>query len=78
LREKVCAERLIGRDQRFTDDELTDPILSDIDRDDPVARNPCLRRGPLSWEYWTRLPGRWQRRLARLWPSKIAAPAAAQ
>ena len=27
------------------------------DKNDPVARNPCLRRGPLSLDYWTRLPG---------------------
>ena len=26
-------------------------------RGDPYARNPCLRRGPLSLDYWTRLPG---------------------
>jgi WD40 repeat protein len=57
LRERVCAEKLVGAAQEFTAVELQDAILRGIDRDDPIARNPCLRRGPLSWEYWTRLPG---------------------
>ena len=57
LRERVCAEKLLGSAQEFTDAELEDPILRGIDKDDPVARNPCLRRGPLSLDYWTRLPG---------------------
>jgi hypothetical protein len=26
------------------------------DKSDPVARNPCLRREPLSLDYWVRLP----------------------
>jgi WD40 domain-containing protein len=56
LRERVCAEKLAASAQEFTDDELEDPILRGIDKDDPVARNPCLRRGPLSLDYWTRLP----------------------
>jgi hypothetical protein len=56
LRERVCAEKLVGPAQEFTDAELEDPILRGIDKDDPVARNPCLRRGPLSLHYWTRLP----------------------
>ena len=54
LRERVCAEKLIGA-QEFTDEELADPILRGIDAKDPIARNPCLRRGPLSLDYWTRL-----------------------
>jgi hypothetical protein len=63
LRERVCAEKLIGAAQEFTDGEMEDdPILRGIDKDDPVARNPCLRRGPLSLDYWTRLP-------AQLWRS---------
>ena len=60
LRERVCAEKLIGA-QEFTDQELADPILRGIDASDPVARNPCLRRGPLSLDFWTRLPGQWWR-----------------
>jgi hypothetical protein len=56
LRERVCVEKLIGQAQEFTDAELEDPILRGIDKDDPVARNPCLRRGPLSLDYWTRTP----------------------
>jgi len=56
LRERVCAEKLIGAAQEFPDNEMEDPILRGIDKDDPVARNPCLRRGPLSLDYWTRLP----------------------
>jgi WD40 repeat protein len=58
LRERVCSEKLIGPAQEFSDAELRDSILRGIDRNDPVARNPCLRRGPLSLDYWTRLAGR--------------------
>jgi len=58
LRERVCTEKLIGAAQEFTESKLDDdPILRSIDKDDPIARNPCLRRGPLSLDYWTRLPG---------------------
>jgi WD40 repeat protein len=58
LRERVCSEKLIGGAQEFTDGEIEDdPILRGIDKNDPFARNPCLRRGPLSLDYWTRLPG---------------------
>ena len=58
LREQVCTEILVGALQEFTDAEIKDdPILRGIDKNDPVARNPCLRRGPLSLDYWTRLPG---------------------
>jgi len=66
LRERVCAEKLIGAAQEFTDFELEDPILRGIDRNDSVARNPCLRRGPLSLEYWARLLGNSWRSLRRL------------
>jgi len=55
LRERVCSEKLVGPAQEFSDAELRDPILRGIDRNDPVGRNPCLRRGPLSLDYWTRL-----------------------
>jgi hypothetical protein len=57
LRERVCAEKLIGAAQEFSARELADPILRGIDKNGPTARNPCLRRGPLSLDYWTRLPG---------------------
>jgi hypothetical protein len=67
LRERVCAEKLIGAAQEFTEGEIKDdPILRSIDKDDPVARNPCLRRGPLSFDYWTRLPGQLWRLTRRL------------
>jgi WD40 repeat protein len=66
LRERVCAEKLIGAAQEFTDGEMEDPILRGIDKDDPVARNPCLRRGPLSLDYWIRLPGQLWRSTRRL------------
>src|SRR5262249_43894310 len=66
LRERVCAEKLVGAAQEFTDEELADPILRGIDKDDPVARNPCLRRGPLSFEYWARLPGQLWRSLRKI------------
>jgi hypothetical protein len=56
LRERVCAEKLVAAAQEFTAEELDNPILRGVDKNDPVARNPCLRRGPLSREYWTRLP----------------------
>jgi predicted oxidoreductase (fatty acid repression mutant protein) len=48
LRERVCTEKLIGAAQEFSDSEMEDPILRGIDKDNPIARNPCLRRGPLS------------------------------
>jgi hypothetical protein len=66
LRERVCGEKLIGAAQEFTNAELEDPILRGIDWSDPVARNPCLRRGPLTLDYWTRLPGDTWRSLRRL------------
>jgi hypothetical protein len=66
LRDRICAEKLIGAAQEFTDDEMDDPILRGIDKDDPVARNPCLRRGPLSLDYWTRLPGQFWHSTRRL------------
>jgi hypothetical protein len=66
LRERVCAEKLIGAAQEFTDGELEDPILRGIDKDDPIARNPCLRRGPLSIDYWTALPAQLWRSTRRL------------
>src|SRR5215831_16696474 len=66
LRERVCAEKLIGAAQEFSDDEMEDPILRGIDKNDPVARNPCLRRGPLSLDYWTRLPGQFWHSMRRL------------
>jgi hypothetical protein len=53
LRERVATEKLVGAAQEFADAELEDPILRGIDKDDPVARNPCLQRGPLSPNYWT-------------------------
>jgi WD40 repeat protein len=56
LRERVCAEKLVGLAQQFTREELSDPILRGIDPNDLVARNPCLRLGPLSLAYWTPLP----------------------
>jgi hypothetical protein len=40
-----------------SDGEMEDPILRGIDRDDLIARNPCLRRGPLSLDHRTRLLG---------------------
>jgi WD40 repeat protein len=66
LRDRVCAEKLRGVAQEFTAAELENPILRDIDRDDPVARNPCLRRGPLSLDYWKQLPGSLWRKAHRL------------
>jgi WD40 repeat protein len=68
LRERVCSEKLVGAAQVFSDAELKDPILRGIDKNDPIARNPCLRRGPLSLDYWTRLAGNSWRSL-RSWPA---------
>jgi hypothetical protein len=45
LRERVCAEKLIDAAQEFTDGEMEDPILRGIDKDDPIARNPCCAAG---------------------------------
>jgi hypothetical protein len=64
LRERVCDEKLVGAAQAFSDAELEDPVLRGMNKND---RNPCLRRGPLSPDYWARLPGqlwRWTRALA--------------
>ena len=75
LRERVCAEKLaVLPDQQFTTAELADPILSGIDANDPIARNPCLRRGPLSPDYWTRLPAQWAKSLGWTKQAAKAAP----
>jgi len=50
LRDRVCTEKLVGAAQQFTAVELEDPILRGI-----TQMNPCLRRGPLSLDYWKRL-----------------------
>jgi hypothetical protein len=55
LRRRVCAEKLIGSEE-FTPTERDDPIVGAFVSDDPVERNPCLQRGPLSLEYWMRVP----------------------
>jgi WD domain, G-beta repeat len=57
LRERVCAEKLVGTAQEFSLAELEGPVLRGIDPADPIARNPCRSRGPLSREYWARLLG---------------------
>jgi hypothetical protein len=66
LRRRVCAEKLVDAAQEFSATELRDPIMRRIDWSDPVARNPCLRRGPLALDYWTRLPGDTWRSLRRM------------
>jgi hypothetical protein len=66
LRERVCFEALVGAAQEYQAAELEDPILRGIDRNDPLARNPCLRRGPLTLDYWMRLAGNSWRSLRRL------------
>jgi hypothetical protein len=66
LRERVCSEKLVGAAQEFIDAELEDPILRGIEWEDTIARNPCLRRGPLSLDYWSRLPGNAWRSLRKL------------
>jgi hypothetical protein len=66
LRERVCSEALVGPVQEFDDAELDDPALAGLDRNDAIARNPCLRRGPLALDYWTRLPGELWRSARRL------------
>jgi hypothetical protein len=43
LRERVCAEKLIGAAQEFTDSEMEDPILRGVDKDDPVAAHRAAR-----------------------------------
>jgi hypothetical protein len=54
LRERICAEKLVGAAQYFSSSELKDPILRGV-----AQTNPCLRRGPLSLDYWISLPGEW-------------------
>jgi len=59
--------------QEFSDGEIEDdPILRGIDKKNPVARNPCLRRGPLSLDYWTRLPEQFWRSTRRLLGVKLS------
>jgi hypothetical protein len=60
----VSSAAFIDAAQEFSDDEMDDPILRG--KNDPVARNPCLRRGPLSLDYWSRLPGQFWRSTRRL------------
>jgi len=45
-----------GNKVRLTEKEFVFDGRSYGQADDAVARNPCLRRGPLSLDYWTRLP----------------------
>jgi len=71
LRDRVCAEKLIGA-QEFTDAELNDPMLSGIDSDDEIARNPCLRRGPLHWEYYAQAAVRWGWWARKQWVGIVA------
>jgi len=66
LRERACSEALVGAAQEFDDAELDDPALAGLDSNDPVARNPCQRRGPLTLDYWARLPGELWRSARRL------------
>ena len=54
LRDRICSEKLRGAEE-FTLEELEDPVLTNVALVDGPARNPCLRRGPFSWEYWARL-----------------------
>jgi hypothetical protein len=54
LRERACAEWLVGAAQEFSPAELEAPILRGV-----TQTNPCLHRGPLSLDYWTRLLGAW-------------------
>jgi WD40 repeat protein len=65
LRERVCAEKLVGAAQEFAPTESEEAILRGV-----TQRNPCLRRGPLALDYWTRLPGEW-------WASIRASPSPA-
>ncbi len=50
------------RRQALADIELEDPILRGI-----TDRNVCDRRGPLSLDYWTRLPGQMWRSVRQAW-----------
>ena len=71
LRNRVCAEKLRYADE-FTPEELRNPILARIDRNDLVARNPCLRRGPLAIEYYMQAASRWSRWARREWQRRFA------
>ena len=71
LRERICTEKLVGAAQEFTPLELEDTLLQGIDPADAVARNPCLRRGPLAMGYWLRLPGElWHLARAHAWANQ--------
>jgi hypothetical protein len=60
LRERVCRETLVNAAaQTFSEEEMRNPIL----RGQEDLRNPCQRRGPLSIEYWKRIPRQWWRQV---------------
>ncbi len=65
----------VGVTGGFTDVELKDSILAGLNPDNLVARNPCLRRGPLHWEYYTQAFTRWTKwaaeRLERFAPQPV-------
>lgn len=48
-----CSRR--PKNRVFTDEELQDPVLAELI--DPAERDPCTRRGPLSWDYWSEALG---------------------
>lgn len=77
LREHVCMERLRGV-QEFNLRELQNPVLLGIDAADPVSRNPCLRRGALHWEFYSRpaawFLGRAREAVGKLFASAFAPP----
>jgi WD40 repeat protein len=57
IRDRICAEVLVGPAQQFSVDETDDPALRGTQQS-----NPCLRRGLLSHEYYTKAFADWGRR----------------
>jgi hypothetical protein len=59
-------KRIVAGQEFDNAERLQDPILRRIDWSDSIARNPCLRRGPLTLDYWMRLAGKSWRSVRRL------------
>lgn len=67
--EYVCDSRLKAA-RAYSNSEMRNFVLANLDPDDQSARNPCLRRGPLHWEYYTQAVARWSSRLTSLMPTR--------
>lgn len=65
----ACDARLMAA-REYTKEEMKNFLLDALDPEDATARNPCLRRGPLHWEYYAQAAVRWSNWLISLWPER--------